>query len=510
MKKTLAFLKKYQLIIYSLLVSFSFLFITSKNSFLYPLNDWVDANAFFTVGKGMMNNVIPYKDLFEQKGILLYLIYGIGYLISPKTFHGVFIIEVIFFSIFLYYTHKIISLFLNKKYSYLVLPILALLITTSTSFTHGGACEEFCLPFFAITLYYFFKNFKGNTLTNKELYINGLIAGCVLLIKYTLLGFWFGFMMFIFFDYIRNKKIKEGFYSCIYFLLGMITPLLVFLIYFIVTKSLKDFINCYFTINMTAYNETSLPLMEKIFSIYEGAIKSLVNNGLIIFFSIILIPLFVTNLKIDKYAKYSLVGIALITTLGLFWGMHFYRYYMLPMFIFIIVALLSISIYLKKYIDKLNSCKYNYLIYILIFIVSLVLSYFNSNYKDMILMNKNEMFQFKYAEYISNYENPTLLNMGYLDAGLYTTTGIIPNTKFFEVQNIPYSKFPDNLDDMKYNVQNKNITFILYFTRKNIDEVKEKDGYIFENYDLVFDDSQKFEEDTYNAYLFEIKTERTL
>lgn len=106
MKKILDYLKKYQFIIYSLVISFTILMITSKNSFLYPLNDWVDANAFFTVGKGMMNGVVPYKDIFEQKGILLYLIYGIGYLISHKTFHGVFIIEVIFFAIFLYYTIK--------------------------------------------------------------------------------------------------------------------------------------------------------------------------------------------------------------------------------------------------------------------------------------------------------------------------------------------------------------------------------------------------------------------
>lgn len=504
MKKVLSFLKKHQYIIYSILLSFNILFITSKNSFLYPLNDWVDANAFFTVGKGMMNGIIPYKDLFEQKGILLYFIYGIGYLISHKTFHGVFIIEVIFFSVFLYYVHKIIDLFLDKKYSYFILPVLSLLITTSRSFTHGGACEEFCLPFFAITLYYFLNYFKGNTITKKGLYLNGFLAGCVLLIKYTLLGFWFGFMLFIFIDYLKNKKIKKSILSCIYFLLGMITPILISIIYFISTNSLKEFIECYFTINMTAYNETSLPLMEKILNIYEGAIKSLVSNGLLIFFSIILLPLFVTKLKISKSGKYSLIGISLITILGLFWGMHFYRYYMLPMFIFIIIALIGTFIYLKKYFDKINKFKYNYLLYIIVFLLIITLSYFNANYKEMIGMNKKDMFQYRYAEYISSFDNPTLLNMGYLDAGLYTTTGIIPNTRFFEVQNIPYSKFPNNLDDMKYNVQNKNITFILYFTRENLEYVKEHDSYIFENYSLVFEDSQLFEEDTYNAYLFKV------
>lgn len=505
MKKVINFIKRNQYLIFSFILSFTILLITSKNSFLYPLNDWVDANAFFTVGKSMMNGVIPYKDLFEQKGILLYLIYGIGYLISHKTFHGVFIIEVIFFTVFLYYSYKTISLFLNKKTSYVILPILALLITTSRAFTHGGSAEEFCLPFFAITLFHYFKHFKEKNISSKELFICGFLAGCVLLIKYTFLGFWFAFMMFIFFDLIKNKKIKEAFTSCLWFLLGMDSPILLAVIYCLITHSLKDFIDCYFTINMTAYNETELTILEKITNIYEGAIKSLLTNGFIIFFSVILLPLYISKYKVSTYCKYSIIGILLITTLGLFWGLHFYRYYMLPVFAFIIIALIGISLYFNKYLTKINNLKYSYIIYILVFIATITLSYFNANYKDMIGMKKSDMFQYRYAEYISKYNNPTLLNMGYLDAGLYTTTGIVPNTKFFEVQNIPYSKFPDNLDDMKYNVENKNITFILYFTRNNLEKVKEKDGYIFENYNLVFDDNQQFEEDTYNAYLFELQ-----
>ena len=53
----------------------------------------VDGNAFFTMGKGMFNGKVPYKDLFEQKGPLLYLIYGIGYLISHDTLLGVLFIR---------------------------------------------------------------------------------------------------------------------------------------------------------------------------------------------------------------------------------------------------------------------------------------------------------------------------------------------------------------------------------------------------------------------------------
>ena len=63
---------------------------------MYPFNGWDDFNSFYTVGSGWANGLIPYKDLFEQKGPLLYLIFMIGYLMSPYKFIGVFGIEVIF------------------------------------------------------------------------------------------------------------------------------------------------------------------------------------------------------------------------------------------------------------------------------------------------------------------------------------------------------------------------------------------------------------------------------
>lgn len=463
----------------------------------------MDANAFFTVGKSMMNNVLPYKDLFEQKGPLLYVIYGIGYLISHKTFHGVFILEVLAFTTFLYYIHKLISLFIDKKASLIILPIFTLLLTTCWSFTHGGSCEEFCLPFYAISLYYYTRHFKEQELSYKELFLNGLIAGCVLLIKYTLLGFWFAFMMFIFFNLVFEKKIKKSIISCIYFLLGMFLPIFIFLIYFIITDSLKEFISCYFTINMSAYNE-SVSLFGRLSTIIERGLESVFLNKFPIYILFITIPIFIIFLKIPKYYKITILCTMFITMLGLFWGLKFYRYYVYPLLFFIILSLISLASISHKLFAKLYTKKYSYLLYIAIFLICIFLSYRNANYREMIGMKKEEMFQYRYADYISQFNNPTLLNMGYLDAGLYTTTGIIPNTKFFEVQNIPYDSFPDNLDEMRKNVENKDIMFILYFTKKS-DDVAPQDQYIYDNYELVKKETQQCEEDTYYALLFQRK-----
>lgn len=51
--------------------------VTSKNSPLFIQNDWVDLNAFLTMGKGWAHGLVPYKDLFEQKGPALYFIFNL-------------------------------------------------------------------------------------------------------------------------------------------------------------------------------------------------------------------------------------------------------------------------------------------------------------------------------------------------------------------------------------------------------------------------------------------------
>ena len=79
-------------IMYCVFISFIFLLICTKSSPLYVLNDWYDAECFFTVGKSMIKGKVPYLDLFEQKGPLLFLIYGIASLISNNSFIGVFIL----------------------------------------------------------------------------------------------------------------------------------------------------------------------------------------------------------------------------------------------------------------------------------------------------------------------------------------------------------------------------------------------------------------------------------
>lgn len=504
MNRIMKFIKDNIFYFYCLLVAFCFLSLTSKNSFLYPFNDWVDANAFFTVGKSMFNGVTLYKDIFEQKGPLLYVIYGIGYLLSNTTFHGVFILEVLFFSIFLFYIYKLISLFINKRFSFIIIPILTFLLTTCNAFVQGGSCEEFCFPFFAISLYYFSIHFLKKKLNSKELIINGFIAGCILLTKFTFLGFWLGFMLFIFLDFIINKKYRESIFSCIYFLIGMFIPIILFLIYFICTDSYKDFIECYFKINITLYsNAEEYSIFKHLVLVLYSGFNCLLIESKKIFVGLVLIPIIFYFIKINKYYKISIIGIFLITFFGIFFGLRYYDYYVLPLFLFIIFFIIGVFIILGKNV-KMNFTNKSLLIYVLFFFIFLLGSYFNANYREELFTKKEDTVQYKYAEYMNKYDNPTLLNMRTLDCGFYTSSGIIPNTRFFEVQNIAYERFPDNINEMKNYVNNKKVMFIIYPVNSS-NPFSEKDSFIYDNYELVMSEQEQKEKNANTFLLFKLK-----
>ncbi len=502
MKKIKNFIIKHKFPIFFFFVAFVILLFTSKNSFIYRFNTWVDANAFFTMGKSMVRGVIPYKEIFEQKGPLLYLIYGIGSLISYTSFHGVFILEVISFTVFLYYVHKIFSMYLDKKYSFILIPIVAFAITTTKAYTHGGSCEEFCLPYMAISLYYFIRHFKEKPLTNKEIIINGLMAGIVLTMKYTILGFWIGFGFFIFLDLIIKKKIKESFMFCIKFLIGMSIPFIIFVIYFLITGGLKEFIDDYFIINMTAYpNSEKLTIFRKLYRIARSVYRSINLNFPFIAPLIYAMPITVWFIKDkNKYLKFSLIGLMGFTFFFIYFGLKYYIYYIIPTTIFIVITLLGVVSILDKYISKIINKKYMYIVFSIIFVLFGFLSYYYSQNKDEIMLSRDSYFQYKYADYINKYDNPTLLNMGTLDVGVYTTSGVIPTTQYFEVQNFEYKLYPYNIDSLNRNAKNKDTMFIVYATW-NTNIPKE----ISDNYDKVYEDIYYFEGSKRYAFLYKVK-----
>ena len=167
--------------VFPLCVLFSavFLLLCTKSSPLFPLNDWVDSNIYFTIGKGMMHGKVPYLDLYDQKGPVAFLLFGIASLISGGSFFGVYLLEVVTFSFTLLAAYRLVSLY-SERYALLALPVLSACILGSMSFSHGGSLEELLTPLFAWSLFYsvrYFKTEYPKPISLRVVAINAVFAG---------------------------------------------------------------------------------------------------------------------------------------------------------------------------------------------------------------------------------------------------------------------------------------------------------------------------------------------
>ena len=44
----------------------SVMLFCTRSSFLFPMNNWDDANSYFTMGKSMMHGILIYRDIFDD------------------------------------------------------------------------------------------------------------------------------------------------------------------------------------------------------------------------------------------------------------------------------------------------------------------------------------------------------------------------------------------------------------------------------------------------------------
>ena len=491
-----------------LLLSFLFLLIATKSSPLYPFNDWADANISFTMGKGMMNGKIPYRDLFDHKGPLFYLLFGVAYLISNTTFLGVFIFEVMSFSFFLFFSYKLFSLYLDRQSTLIALPLLAASVLNLNSFVQGGSSEEFCLPLVTVGLYHlvaYYKDIYPKPMPKKWVIINGLIAGIVLWIKFSLLGFWFGWMLSLFICLLLQKGIFLAIKSSFYFLSGMFITTLPWMVYFGVHQSIREWINSYFVINFTSYSkDTSIVsiIPSTIIGILSHVIENPIASGFMIFGFIVFLGY--RKYSSNGFIKSSLILCFAFLSLSVFGGGRNYVYY------FLIFSTLMIFFYIVLFTilcEKFGRISAQNTLYVLFFTLIATFFYtlgFNHNIY-MIDEEKGDLVQYKYASIINQTKNATLLNYYVLDLGFYTTTGIVPNIRFFHNPNIEYSKYPLIMDEQNRYIEEKLVDYIVFQIPTSYDYKTIEIPYLDENYELIEKEIQINEGTEFYYFLYEIR-----
>ena len=163
--------------------------LISRDSYLYDIWWRGDTNWFMTCGRAWMEGLTPYADFADSKGPLLWLIYGIGYLLSPHDFTGVMWLSTISYAVVFYYTYSTMRLVGASRWAATCgMAVIALLLLNG--YVHDEVrAEDFCQAFIAPVLYRFVKHDSGHDTSGHGLKTTaatlGFALASTLLIKYS-------------------------------------------------------------------------------------------------------------------------------------------------------------------------------------------------------------------------------------------------------------------------------------------------------------------------------------
>lgn len=454
--------KRNLLLLYCFFLAAAYLLICSKSSPLYPMNDWVDVNCFLTMGKSLLEGLVPYRDLYEQKGPVLYFVYALVALVSRRSFFGVYLLEVLTYGLFLYYSGKIASLYLKDAVLIRILvAIEGALIVISRAFSHGASVEEMCLFMSAYALYVCLRAMKrGRTLSFRESFTCGIWAGMLLWIKYTMLGFFLGLAVFIIIWYLGwGGHFKALICTTGSFLAGIGAVSVVVFLYFLANGALGELFTVYFYNNIFLYAKE--PDTSRLQTILSCLNTTLTNNTC---YSYLFLPAVGAGLVCARRDIRPLLMGALCFSglaLGTYWGGWSISYYGLVFSVFTVFGLTAVGVLLEKataspLFTADRRAAHALTILVLVFMLNLC----RTDGRNVYLLGtaKEDMPQYRFAEIIRQTPDATLLNYGFLDGGFYYAADVTPNCRFFCILNV---QAPDMWDTQREYVRDGKVDFVV-------------------------------------------------
>lgn len=200
-----------------------------------------DSSVFQYIGQAIMRGEMPYRDVFDHKGPLLYLYNYFGNLILK--IRGVWIFEVVSVAVAVIFGYKMARLFLNR-----ILATIAVMVAFSGYFRFvegGNLTEQYALPFLFISLYIFTRYFMEK-FSKVATLICGICFGAVCLLRPNMIALWAVFVAIIFFMELKRRK----FNFAIFFTLGFALIVVPILSWLYLGGAFRDFIEQYLVFNL--------------------------------------------------------------------------------------------------------------------------------------------------------------------------------------------------------------------------------------------------------------------
>lgn len=296
-----------------------------------PLHPWiktavgVDSGVFKTIAFMMERGCMPYRDSFDHKGPLLYILNYLGNRIS--YYRGIWVIEYAFMVATFYIMYRTARLRVGIGAS--VLTLLTAIALLPQYFNGGNLTEEYAMLFIATGLYIFLDYLQNDRISTLRIAVSGGAMGAVLLLRPNMITLWIVFCTAVLLQKLKEKAWKELGGFILWFTAGMLAVLGPVLIWLAVNGALipcwRDYI--LFNLNYVSVEEgTALSAKWHAFFAYF-------NNTIYILSTISIFYYVKRNLYLNiTYIVYMMMNLLMICMAGTTFG-H-YGMVLIPAFVY--------------------------------------------------------------------------------------------------------------------------------------------------------------------------------
>lgn len=227
------------------------LLLVSADSYTHGLFDHFDSATFYTCGKAWFSGMTPYVDFTDSKGPLLWLIYGVGYLLSPADYTGMLWLSCVAYALIFFWLFKTARVYLHDDGRSMVAAMLTALPVFYPWIHYETRAEDFCLFFLVWALYHTCLIVHGSDPTRRQVGVGSAVLGVTMastfLIKYNVSA-----MIGVMALFVLHRSWRKGFgilRPLSLMALSSVAVLTPFAIYMHATGSLMPFLNEYFVVN---------------------------------------------------------------------------------------------------------------------------------------------------------------------------------------------------------------------------------------------------------------------
>ncbi len=201
-------------------------------------------NDYFNFTKSILNGQVLYSDLYDHKGIFLFVLYIIPVLISDTSLIGVFLFEGIVSVGIVLSCYLFLSNRYNENTGLLWTSVVTLVLRMAYPSTMLNT-EPICIIILFLMLHHIdSKRYKKYRICDYIIF--GLLFGMLFWMKYPMVIVLFPFWLYILFSSIKEKKVGLFVKRCVASLLSFVLFSIPVMLYFVYHNNVSEITAVYF------------------------------------------------------------------------------------------------------------------------------------------------------------------------------------------------------------------------------------------------------------------------